>query len=59
MPADAGLGWPGARQIWMPVTIESTNLSFKFNACSSCIDRVTLAAPSKLKWERRSDDNMN
>ena len=37
---------------------QPTNLTFEFNAYSRCIDRVTLAGPRKLKWERRSDDNM-
>ena len=59
MLAAAGLGWLVARQIWLPVTTEPTNLPFEFNVCSSCIDRVTLAVPEKLKWESRSDDNMN
>ena len=36
----------------------SRSTSFEFNACSSYIDRVPTTAPSKLKWERRSDDNM-
>ena len=43
----------------MPLEIGLTGRpSLEFNACSDYVDPVPTTPPSKLQWERRSDDNM-